>query len=80
MLPLAVVRFNNVLCSASKKKLKSNSVAFGINFQLPEFTAKLATIGNVSINASFFKKFDYSSAMVFSYPFVLFCIFAFSMY
>ncbi|XP_074564709.1 tyrosyl-DNA phosphodiesterase 1 [Curcuma longa] len=32
--------------------------------KLPEFTAKLPTIGNVSINASFFKKFDYSSAMV----------------
>ncbi|CAL9055894.1 unnamed protein product [Musa banksii] len=32
--------------------------------KLPEFTAKLPAVGNVSINASFFRKFDYSSAMV----------------
>ncbi|WOL15127.1 hypothetical protein Cni_G23908 [Canna indica] len=34
------------------------------NLKLPEFTAKLPAIGNVNINAAFFKKFDYSSAKV----------------
>ncbi|CAL9121280.1 unnamed protein product [Musa textilis] len=32
--------------------------------KLPEFTIKLPAVGNVTINASFFRKFDYSSAMV----------------
>ncbi|XP_073005062.1 tyrosyl-DNA phosphodiesterase 1 isoform X1 [Typha latifolia] len=30
----------------------------------PEFSVKIPPVGNVSINAAFFKKFDYSSAMV----------------
>lgn len=32
--------------------------------QWPEFTANLPALGNFNINSSFFKKFDYSSAMV----------------
>lgn len=32
--------------------------------QWPEFSVKLPAVGNVAINAAFFKKFDYSSATV----------------
>lgn len=32
--------------------------------QWPEFSVCLPEIGNVNINASFFRRFDYSNAMV----------------
>lgn len=32
--------------------------------QWPEFNVNLPALGNFNVNASFFKKFDYSSAMV----------------
>ena len=40
----------------------------------PEFTASLPGLGNVKINAAFFRKFDYSNATVPSISLQLICI------
>ncbi|XP_058194679.1 tyrosyl-DNA phosphodiesterase 1 isoform X1 [Rhododendron vialii] len=50
--------------SSSGCGFESDLIDYLSTLKLPEFTANLPALGNFNINSSFFKKFDYSSAMV----------------
>ncbi|XP_020096717.1 tyrosyl-DNA phosphodiesterase 1 isoform X2 [Ananas comosus] len=57
--PWKDVKVNNRECS-----FENDLVDYLRTLKWPEFSVKLPAVGNVAINAAFFKKFDYSSATV----------------